>query len=120
MALIKCPECGRSVSEMASSCPDCGYPIAGNISGEVYFKIMAGMGRKMTIANEEGITLGEGCQNQVIQIHVNCPTRIQVSGGGFRKSDFVLVKPGERYNVAPIGCISLILKLGVNKVDVID
>ena len=28
MALIKCPECGRQVSEFAESCPDCGYPVA--------------------------------------------------------------------------------------------
>jgi hypothetical protein len=28
MALIKCPECGREVSDAAASCPGCGYPIA--------------------------------------------------------------------------------------------
>ncbi len=28
MALIKCPECRRMVSNMATSCPNCGYPIA--------------------------------------------------------------------------------------------
>ncbi|MBQ0046314.1 MAG: zinc ribbon domain-containing protein [Prevotellaceae bacterium] len=28
MALIKCPECGKEVSEKASSCPHCGYPLA--------------------------------------------------------------------------------------------
>ncbi len=27
MALIKCPECGHEVSDKASSCPNCGYPI---------------------------------------------------------------------------------------------
>lgn len=27
MALIKCPECGRDVSDKASSCPGCGYPL---------------------------------------------------------------------------------------------
>lgn len=25
MALIKCPECGKQMSDMASSCPHCGY-----------------------------------------------------------------------------------------------
>lgn len=39
MALIKCPECGREVSDKAESCPQCGYPISklgeekGNDSG---------------------------------------------------------------------------------------
>ena len=27
MALIKCPECSNSVSEKATSCPKCGYPL---------------------------------------------------------------------------------------------
>lgn len=27
MALIKCPECGRDVSDKAKSCPNCGFPV---------------------------------------------------------------------------------------------
>lgn len=27
MALIKCPECGREISNAATSCPHCGYPL---------------------------------------------------------------------------------------------
>ena len=27
MALIKCPECGREISDKAVSCPGCGYPM---------------------------------------------------------------------------------------------
>lgn len=27
MALIKCRECGREVSDLALSCPQCGYPL---------------------------------------------------------------------------------------------
>lgn len=27
MALIKCPECGKKVSEKANACIHCGYPI---------------------------------------------------------------------------------------------
>lgn len=30
MALIKCPECGKEISDKASSCPNCGYPISNN------------------------------------------------------------------------------------------
>lgn len=30
MALIKCPECGKEISDKASSCPSCGYPIGTN------------------------------------------------------------------------------------------
>lgn len=27
MALVICPECGKQVSDMAASCPGCGYPL---------------------------------------------------------------------------------------------
>jgi len=27
MALIKCPECGKEISDKASACPNCGYPM---------------------------------------------------------------------------------------------
>ena len=27
MAMIKCPECGREISDKAASCPGCGVPI---------------------------------------------------------------------------------------------
>ena len=30
MALIKCPECGKEVSDKAAACIHCGYPIASN------------------------------------------------------------------------------------------
>ena len=28
MALIKCPECGKEISESATACPNCGFPIS--------------------------------------------------------------------------------------------
>lgn len=42
MAIIKCPECGRQISDKAPTCPSCGVEIAGKITkcphcGEVYF-----------------------------------------------------------------------------------
>ena len=27
MALIKCPECGKEISDRAKACPSCGFPI---------------------------------------------------------------------------------------------
>ena len=27
MGLIKCPECGKEISDMAQSCPNCGRPM---------------------------------------------------------------------------------------------
>lgn len=34
MALIKCPECGKEISDKAKTCINCGYPISENISYE--------------------------------------------------------------------------------------
>lgn len=31
MALMKCPECGKEVSDRALSCPSCGYPLHENV-----------------------------------------------------------------------------------------
>ena len=40
MAIIKCPECGKDVSDKAVSCPACGYPIASKIpNGDIQIKI---------------------------------------------------------------------------------
>lgn len=43
MAIIKCPECGHSISDKAPMCPNCGVEIAGKVikcryCGEYYFK----------------------------------------------------------------------------------
>ena len=43
MAIIKCPECGRQISDKAPVCPNCGVEIAGKIMkcpqcGEIYFR----------------------------------------------------------------------------------
>lgn len=40
--MIKCPECGHQISDMANSCPNCGVAVKGNITkcptcGTVYF-----------------------------------------------------------------------------------
>ena len=32
MAMIECPECGRMVSDQATTCPKCGYPVGGRSS----------------------------------------------------------------------------------------
>lgn len=45
MALIKCPECGASVSKDASSCPKCGHPLKKTTQGmsgcSLFFLIVA-------------------------------------------------------------------------------
>lgn len=35
MTLIPCPECEQSVSDLASACPHCGFPVAAGIRAAV-------------------------------------------------------------------------------------
>ena len=37
MAMITCPECGKSISDRALKCPACGYPISKNINSMTSF-----------------------------------------------------------------------------------
>ena len=40
MALIKCPECGKEISDQAPACPNCGYPMqssAPNVSDDAEY-----------------------------------------------------------------------------------
>ena len=36
MALIKCPECGKEISDKAENCPDCGYPLTQKKTRKVF------------------------------------------------------------------------------------
>lgn len=42
MALIKCPECGREISDQVKKCPNCGYPIKKGLSAGKGLAILAG------------------------------------------------------------------------------
>ena len=39
MALIKCPECGKEISNYAKECNQCGYPLSSNLEAEDYIYI---------------------------------------------------------------------------------
>lgn len=92
MALIKCPKCGRDVSENAESCPACGFPIAS---------------RK--IENEKHNCPECGCElDNNITICTNCGYNIEV------KKEIVIsknVEKGRRIRIASvvIACVFFIL-----------
>lgn len=54
MALIKCPECGKEISDMAKSCPNCGFPINRDKTGD-YIEKVEGVIKK-GISNIESTT----------------------------------------------------------------
>lgn len=54
MALIKCPECGRQVSDKAPTCPGCGSPIDTAVRcpkcGSSNVKLISGASKAASIA----------------------------------------------------------------------
>ena len=49
MALIECPECKKQVSDKATSCPHCGYPINNENDSKLYSMIFVGLQKNANI-----------------------------------------------------------------------
>ena len=96
MALIKCPECEKEVSNSAKMCPNCGYPIAENCGkGEarinIRFKVdMGSMTNLITKANlfaiynvetEEKLWSGEA--GQMVILEIDKPLKIGIAWGRY-------------------------------------
>ena len=82
MALISCSECGKQISSLAKSCPNCGCPIVSNV-GIVSIKMpkyknSMFISTKISIFDDTGKAVWEGRQGQVAQFHVEKPTNIQI------------------------------------------
>lgn len=85
MALIKCIECGKEISDKAAACPNCGCPVSAmSTSGVVKIKIgvlKASTGlsgnQKVSIISDKG-TLWEGNVGEIAEIQFDEPTNITV------------------------------------------
>ena len=79
MAMIKCPECGRMISDMASCCPNCGYPIAKNVNnGVVQIKLgMFNSTQSASISDNDRI-LWSGRTGQIAEFKLDRPTNVQI------------------------------------------
>lgn len=85
MAMIKCPECGKDVSDLAKSCPNCGCPIeALSPSGEVRIKFSplrapdGFNGNQKVSLMSNGKVLWEGRSGEVAELHFDGPTSVTV------------------------------------------
>lgn len=127
MALIKCPECGRKVSDKAKTCPDCGYPIAANnSSGTVTIKIANGIAGTVKIFNvgSHDELLWQGKAGQVATFDIEKETIIDITWGlNHNPSLFseraTKVKGNEKYELAWQKGF-MVQSLVINRVDVID
>lgn len=82
MALIKCPECGKEISDKASSCPSCGYPINNtkveteqdriNVRGKNKGKIFLVFGSVLFLVS---MIFGIGTSNAILALRAKKLTR---------------------------------------------
>lgn len=131
MALIKCPECGKEVSDKAKACGNCGCPIEDSLpSGDVKIKISSlpavplfSAKQKASIASADGKVLWEGKVGEVAEIYFEGETEITVkyhtSMSNFGGKCKGTIKPSKSKKYA------VITKAGVSRmvlqaVDVID
>ena len=80
MALIKCPECGQEVSDRASQCPKCAFPIAEmKTDGIVRVKINPLYGKQsVSIYDKAGNPLWDGKTGEIAEIKLSKPTNVLV------------------------------------------
>lgn len=134
MALIKCPECGKEVSDKATSCPNCGCPIESlSPSGVVRIRVgvlkspigLNGKQEVSIISELTGTTLWHGYSGETAEIHFYGPTNVTVKYHlslmhyGGECSGTINPSKSKKYNVsARQGIMST--KLVLQEVDVFD
>ena len=57
MALIKCPDCGKAVSDAAPACPDCARPMA---------QASAATAQRVVTTEDSALTRNRGCADLII------------------------------------------------------
>ena len=93
MALIRCPECGASVSDQSSICIQCGYPL--RVSPTIVQMNTKGLARwKVSCSNGEAYTAGG---RAVMQFHITNTSRLTWRHDLEEHSDYI--EPGGRYMI---------------------
>lgn len=128
MALIKCPECGKEISNKAQTCPNCGYPIQNN--GQVRIKIpnnvvdgFAGLlsSRKCFITEDStNKTLWSGKHGENASFTINKPTNVTVNLGSWGNPVSGTVEPNKKYTLIQDMGVHLLATYRLSEVDIID
>lgn len=90
MALIKCPECGKEISDKAEKCIHCGCPIMTNFEQEEEGKVIVqnshdsiALLAKYIIKDESGDVIAKLKANDSLEVPIHCNSRfyIRLTGG---------------------------------------
>lgn len=130
MALIKCPECGKEISDRANACPSCGCPLSEIVtSGEVRIKmpnnIVEGWvglfsSRNATITSSHGKVLWKGQHGENAGFTIDKPTQITINLGGWANEVSGTVYPKKKYALVQDAGVHMLATFRMTEVDVID
>lgn len=131
MALIKCPECGREVSDRASACPNCGCPLADMVtSGIVKIKLprteqMADgfvglLASKQASVSVNGRTVWSGKHGETASFKLDAPARVHIDLGTWGNPVEGTVEPKKKYELVQDFGFHLKATFRLSEVDVID
>ena len=121
MALIKCPECGKEVSDQAKTCIHCGAPLnVKNGAITVKCRMLNGSMMKANITTSDGRTLASIRQGGVESFTITKDEQVTVSCFGFKSVTGVLKYAGSnRYEISCTPGL-FVARLALNHVDNID
>lgn len=130
MALIKCPECGKKISDKAHTCIHCGYPLNEVItSGGVRIKMpnnVAGgvdgffSSKRAAVKDQCGQILWEGNHGENARFRIEEPVKIRIELGEFADDTIGIVYPGRKYALVQDGGIHMWATYRLTEVDTID
>ena len=124
MALIKCPECGREVSDRAGVCPNCAFPLSSlRKDGTVSIKIANGLAGSVNIYELSSMNvIWSGKSGQIAKFEITQPIEIGILWGAGKK-----FLPGATIRVEANKKYELAMRQGffttgvcINEVDVLD
>lgn len=127
MALIKCPECGREVSDRAGSCPNCAFPLSSmRTDGEVSIKLPINLlGTISVLEASSRAVLWSGQAGQIAKFVISKPTEIGIMWGirsnssKFYPGATAQVQAGRKYELR-IGGGFFGDKASISEVDIFD
>lgn len=130
MALIKCPECGKEISDSAKTCPNCGYPIADSLPGGIVRikmpnNVVEGLvglfsSRTAKVSTTDGTELWSGKHGENASFSIDSPTEISIDLGGWANSVTGTVYPKKKYSLVQDMGVHMLATYRLTEVDFID
>lgn len=109
MALIKCVECGREISDKSDVCIYCGCPVKiKNLQGKVCFQTSSdfiGLLGKYVIKDKDGKTVAKLKSNDHFEMNLNSDTTFYIRYSGSFNSYKKVFVPANTTSIYTIGLI---------------